>query len=98
MRKIDNRHIVFHVLVALYFLWMAVFGSLLGMALFNAYGNADAVLASLFTNWIFTNFIMGLILFLVIRLFRNRTLLDKIILYTYFFMAISAIVVVLLIE
>jgi len=98
MRKIDSRHIVFHVLVALYFIWMVVFATLLGMAVFNAYGRADATLTVLFMEWISINLIMGTTLFVVIRLFRNRTLLDKIILYTYFFMAISAIVVVLLIE
>jgi len=77
---------------------MAVFATLLGMALFNAYGKNDLSLTVLFMEWISINLIMGTTLFVVIRLFRNRTLLDKVILYSYSFMAIAAIVVVLLLS
>lgn len=97
MRKIDSRHIAFHVLVALYFIWMAVFSVLMGMALANAYGKQDPTLALLFTKWISMNLIMGSALYISIRLFRNRTLLDKIIMGSFIFMAIASIVVVMLI-
>ena len=98
MKKFDSRHLVFHILVSLYFIWMVVFCILLGMAMFNTSKNADVTLAALFMQWIFTNFIMGSVLFLVIRLFRNRTLLDKIILYSYCFMALTSIAVALIIR
>ncbi|MHA3786673.1 hypothetical protein ACX0HA_00575 [Flavobacterium hauense] len=97
MRKIDSKHIAFHALVALYFIWMVVFSILMGMALANAYGGRDATLAYLFTKWIFLNLIMGSVLYIVIRLFRNRTLLDKIILGSFIFIALASIIVVVLI-
>lgn len=98
MRKIDSKHIAFHALVALYFIWVVVFSTLLGMALVNAYGPHDVTLTFLFTKWIFMNLITGSALYIVIRLFRNRTLLDKIVLWSFIVMAIAAIVVVVLIE
>ena len=94
MRKFDSKHLVFHVLVALYFIWAAVFATLLGMALYNTYKLSDVQLTPLFNEWIFTNLIMGTALFIVIRLFRNRTLLDKVILYSFGSMAVAAFVVV----
>lgn len=97
MRKIDSKHIAFHVLVALYFIWLVVFSVLMGMALANAYGGRDAALTILFTKWIFMNLIMGSALYVSIRLFRNRTLLDKIILGSFVFIAIASIIVVVLI-
>jgi hypothetical protein len=97
MKKIDSRHIAFHTLVALYFIWMVVFSVLMGMALTNAYGGRDAALTILFTKWIFMNLIMGSALYVSIRLFRNRTLLDKIVLGSFIFMAAASIVVVVLI-
>ena len=99
MKKIDSRHLAFHILVALYFIWITVFSILLAMALINAYGTKNnPSLSILFMEWISTNLIMGSALFIVIRLFRNRTLLDKIVLYSFCFMAIAAIAVVLVIN
>lgn len=98
MRKFDVRHLAFHVLVALYFIWMAVFGVLMVMALANAFNKTQATLSILFTQWIFMNLIMGAALFVVIRMFRNRTLLDKIILGSFVFMAIASVIVVIIIE
>jgi len=99
MKKIDSRHLAFHVVVALYFIWITVFAILLGMALVNTYGSAsNPALGMLFMEWIATNLIMGSALFIVIRLFRNRTLLDKIILYSHCFMAVAAVSVVLIIN
>ncbi|MCO6148459.1 hypothetical protein [Flavobacterium sp. NRK1] len=97
MRKIDSRHLVFHILVALYFIWMVVFAILLGMAVYNTYGNrANSSLSMLFRDWILTNLVMGSVLFMVIRMFRNRTLLDKIIFYSFCFMGTASIIVLLL--
>ena len=98
MRKFDVRHLAFHVLVALYFIWIAVFGTLMGMAVANALDQNQATLSALFTQWIFMNLIMGTALFVVIRMFRNRTLLDKIIFGSYVFLAAASVIVVILIE
>lgn len=99
MKKIDSRHLAFHVVVALYFIWILVFGTLLGMALVNAFGtNANPAVGMLFMEWISTNLVMGSALFIVIRLFRNRTLLDKIVLYSYCLMAVVAVGVVIYIN
>lgn len=97
MRNIDSKHIAFHVLVALYFIWLAVFGALLGMALVNAYETHDAALTLLFTKWIFMNLVMGSALYLAIRMFRNRTMLDRIIFWSFIVMAAVSIVVFVLI-
>ena len=98
MRKIDSKHIAFHILVALYFIWVVVFGVLMGMALVNAYGPHDIALTILFTKWIFMNLVMGSALYIVIRMFRNRTFLDKMVFWSFIFMAIASIVVVVLME
>lgn len=98
MKKFDSRHIAFHTLIALYFIWIIVFGVLLGMALANAYGRQDTILTFLFTKWIFMNLIMGSALYIVIRLFRNRTILDKIIFWSFIFMAVASIVIMVIIE
>ena len=98
MRKIDSKHVAFHTLVALYFMWVVVFGVLMGMALANAYGPHDITLMFVFTKWIFMNLIMGSVLYIVIRLFRNRTMLDKIVFWSFIFMAMASIVVVALIQ
>lgn len=98
MRKIDSKHIAFHTLVALYFIWMAVFSILMGMALTNTYSNAtNPYLTNVFVQWIYLNMIMGSALYISIRLFRNRTLLDKIVLGSFIFMIIAGVVVVMLI-
>lgn len=98
MKKFDVRHLAFHVLVALYFIWMAVFGTLMGMALVNNFSENQTTLSLLFTQWIFMNLIMGTALFLVIRMFRNRTVLDKIIFGSYIFLALASVIVVLMIR
>lgn len=98
MKKIDSRHLLFHIVVALYFIWMVVFSILLGMALYTAFGVTNRSLSPLFMEWIVTNLIMGSALFIVIRLFRNRTLLDKIVLYSFCAMAVAGVAVVLLIN
>jgi cell division protein FtsW (lipid II flippase) len=97
MKKFDSKHMAFHVLVGLYFIWIVVFGILMYMALKNVYSNENIVLSQLFMKWIFLNLIMGSALFMVIRIFRNQTVLNKIIFYLYVFMAIAAIVTVMIV-
>lgn len=98
MRRIDSKHIAFHVLVALYFIWIIVFSVLMGMALTNTYDKApNPYLTNVFVQWIYLNLLMGSALYISIRLFRNRTLLDKIILGSFMLMIIAAVVVVMVI-
>lgn len=87
----------FHVLVGLYFIWIVVFGVLMYMALKNVYSNENIVLSQLFMKWIFLNLIMGSALFVVIRIFRNRTILNRIIFYLYILMTVAAIVTVMIV-
>ncbi|MFD2600935.1 MULTISPECIES: hypothetical protein [Flavobacterium] len=98
MRRIDSKHIAFHVLVALYFIWIIVFSVLMGMALTNTYGEMpNPYLTNVFVQWIYLNLLMGSALYISIRLFRNRTLLDKIILVSFILEIIAAVIVVMLI-
>ena len=97
MRKLDVKHIAYHVLVALYFVWLIVFGVLITMALVNALGNINIQLSRVFMLWILFNLVMGTVLFLVIRLFRKENKLYKIIFYTYFFMVAATVTTVLII-
>lgn len=97
MRKIDGKHLAFHVLVALYFIWVAVFGVLIGMAMANAFGPNNPALGSVFMTWILLNFFTGSALFVVIRMFRYSTLLVKFITYSYILMALAGIAAVVVI-
>lgn len=97
MQKLDIKHIVFHTLIAVYFIWLVVYASLITIALINAFGNGDAALAQAFTVWIFFNLLMGSILFIVIRLYTISPLLNRILLYSYCGIATAAIATVLFI-
>lgn len=79
MKKIDLKHIAFHVLVGLYFIWLVVFGTLIVITLNNAINNSNPDFIKLLLLWMSLNFIMGILLFIVLRLFRNSTLLGRII-------------------
>ncbi|RWX00852.1 hypothetical protein [Flavobacterium cerinum] len=98
MKKFDSKHMAFHVLVGLYFIWIVVFGVLMYVAIKNVYGQENIVLSQLFMKWIFLNLVMGSALFIVIRIFKNRTILNKIIFYSYILMAIAAIVTVMIVS
>ena len=91
MKKIDVKHIAYHVLVGVYFVWLLVFAALITMALINVYGEGNSSLNRVFVLWIFFNLVMGTVLFIVIRLFRHQSLLTRIILYTYYFMAAATL-------
>ena len=91
MKQIDFRHIAYHVLVGIYFLWLVVFGILISMAMVNFFERGNHELDRVFTVWILFNLIMGSILFGVIRLFKNRGVLSQIISYTYYSIAAVSI-------
>ncbi len=95
MKKVDYRHIAFHMLIALYFIWAFVFTALLAMAVINTYNLASPQLVSAFMVWIFFNLIMGTALLLVIRLFRNRKAVTKVIYYSYFLLAFASIAIII---
>lgn len=87
MRKIDLKHAVFHVVVGIYFLWLIVYGVLLFMASSNALNEfPNLQLNEVLRLWIILNLIMGTVLFIVIRKFRNRTLLNRVIMYSFVFL------------
>ncbi len=93
MKNYDLRHIVFHILIALYTIWALVYTSLLVMILLNAFGSGSIKLGKALLTWAGLNFITGSLLYIVIRLFRNKTLLSKLVLYTYCILGIAGIIV-----
>lgn len=97
MKKFDIRHIVFHTLIAVYSIWLAVYGTLLTVALINAFDKADRQLSKVFMTWIFLNLLMGSILFVVIRLYKTPGLLNRLVLYSYGIMALVTLAAVAII-
>lgn len=97
MKKFDIRHIVFHTLIAVYSIWLVVYGTLLTVALINAFDKADRQLSKVFMVWIFLNLLMGSILFVVIRLYKTLGMLNRIVLYSYCIMALVTLAAVALI-
>ncbi|MFL9843863.1 hypothetical protein [Flavobacterium rhizosphaerae] len=95
MKKYDFRHIAFHVLVALYFIWLLVFALLLAMFLSNTFGGGDIRLEKIFMTWIFVNIIMGSAVFIVIQLFKNNGLLNRVIRFTYIGTVVASVSIIL---
>lgn len=87
MKNLDYRHTAFHILIALYFIWLVVFAVLNGMAMVNYYGYTNPQLGSMLFSLLALNLFMGIILFIVIRMFRDRTLLNKVVTYSFAFIA-----------
>lgn len=85
MKKLDLKHTTFHILVGIYFLWVVVIIMLIGMTTFNKINHIDAELNEVFLFWILLNLFMGTAIFTVIRMFRNKTILNRIVLYSYVF-------------
>jgi hypothetical protein len=98
MSKIDTRHIVFHILIALYLIWIVVYAALLAIAIINVFGSDNIALTRVFMLWIFLNLLMGSVLFIVIRLFRNKTILNRLVLYSYCIMGAASIITVIIIR
>jgi len=93
MKTYDVKHIAFHVLVALYFIWLPVFAVLLCLAFNDTLNTASLSLSKIFLTWIFLNLIMGSALFFVIQLFQKKNLLNKIIRYSFVSMAVIAVAI-----
>ncbi len=98
MNKIDYKHIAFHTIVAFYFIWFIVFTILNIMALINVFGEMNTLLNDMLTTLIVLNMFMGTALFLVFKLFRNKSVLDKIIKYTFGAVAVLSVTTVLMIK
>jgi len=97
MKNYDLKHIAFHVLVGLYFIWLLLFCILLSIAINNVLESKTPDIAGLLLLWISLNFVMGTLLFVVIQLFRNRSLLGRVILYSYGGLTVAAVITVFLI-
>jgi hypothetical protein len=97
MKNYDLKHIAFHVLVGLYFIWFCVFGVLLTTAGKNVFVSGSPNIANLLLVWISLNFIMGIPLFIVLQLYKNRSLLNRIIQYSFYGIASIAVCIVFLI-
>ncbi|WP_294822441.1 hypothetical protein [uncultured Flavobacterium sp.] len=93
MKRFDSRHIAFHILVALYFIWAFVFAALLAMAMSNAVEPRIAPLSEILPMWILMNLAMGSALFLVIRLFRSKEVIIKTVRLSYIVLASGSIAV-----
>ncbi|MXN89917.1 hypothetical protein GR160_01645 [Flavobacterium sp. Sd200] len=96
MKNLDLKHLAFHVLVGLYFIWLAVFGILLYITFDSILANSNENASRLLLMWVSLNFVMGTSIYMVIRLFRNRTVLAKVIFYSYAVVAIIAVATVFL--
>jgi hypothetical protein len=91
MKNYDLKHLAFHILVGLYFIWIIVFCILLSLTLSNALSNGNADFTRMLLVWVFLNFIMGISIFMVLRLFRNKSLLGRIIPYSFGTVAVAAL-------
>ena len=97
MKSYDIKHIAYHVLVALYFIWFAIFGTLLALALSSYFNAASIQFTKVLLTWICLNLFMGTALFIVIQQFKRQNVLSRIILYGYFLMAAASVTTVLII-
>ena len=98
MKKIDFKHAAFHAVVAVYFLWLIVFTILVSMSLSNALNNINPQLNGVFLLWILLNLFMGTVLFIVIKLFKNKGVINKVITASYVFMFVAGVVALVFIK
>jgi hypothetical protein len=96
MKNYDVKHIAYHALVAIYFIWFLVFAMLLAVSLGNYYGEHNRQLTKILMAWIFLNLVMGTALFIVIQQFRKQTALSRVIVFGYFLMVAASVTVVLI--
>jgi len=95
MKNYDVKHIAYHALVGLYFIWLPIFCVLLWVSGSAAYAATNLQFNRVFLLWILLNYIMGSALFFVIRLFGYKNTINKIVLYSYITMAIAGIATIL---
>ena len=96
MNRFDLKHTAFHILVALYFIWVFVFAILLAMAVSNVLEPRNAALTSMFPMWILMNLVMGSALFVVIRLFRSRAVAETVGRVSYIALAAGGLCIMIL--
>lgn len=82
-KKIDYKHITYHIIIALYFLWLIIFITLLTITLVNIFNVLDSKVASTLTSLIIFNVLMGAALYLVFRLYNTTSRIARIINYTF---------------
>jgi hypothetical protein len=97
MKNYDIKHILYHVLVAIYFIWVPVFAVLLGMSVKSSFDGAGVQLIKILLVWIMVNLVMGTALFVVMQQFHKKTILSRIIFYSYFILAAASVTTVLII-
>lgn len=83
MKRVDAKHIAYHVLVGLYFIWLPVVCVLLYMAINNTVAGVGISLSKIFFTWIVLNLITGTALYVVIQLFQNKSRTATVIRYSF---------------
>lgn len=96
MKELDVKHLAYHVLISLYFIWLPVFCILLGLAICTTVYTADLHLGKILLLWVFLNLVIGTSLFAVLRLFDVRRRLDKVVSYSYYIMAAASVTTVMI--
>lgn len=97
MKEIDYKHIAFHIIIALYFIWLVVFSTLVVMILINTFQAANSDLNNIFATMLLLNVLMGTALYLVFRLFKAKSLVSKIINYSYgilMFLSVATLIII----
>lgn len=92
MKEIDAKHMAYHVLAGLYFIWLPLFIMLHFMAYNNVMHQDNTALGRLLVMWLSLNLVIGTSLFFVLRLFGKRTMLAYVISYSYYIMAAVSVV------
>ncbi|OIQ15320.1 MAG: hypothetical protein BM557_11670, partial [Flavobacterium sp. MedPE-SWcel] len=73
MKKIDYKHTAFHSIIAFYFIWLIVFIGLISTSIINFLKKENSILNNLFIKLILLNLIIGGMLIIVYRLFKNKS-------------------------
>lgn len=97
MRELDVKHLAYHVLVGLYFIWLPVFIILIGLAINSSVYMGNMQLSKIILLWIFLNLVIGTSLYAVIRLFDWRRRLGRVITYSYYAMAVACITTIMIV-
>ena len=91
MKTYDVKHIAYHALIGLYFIWLPTFCLLLWASGSATYTSANSQYNRIFLLWIVLNYVMGSSLFFVIRLFGYKNAINTVILYSYITMALAGL-------
>ncbi|MCW4467424.1 hypothetical protein OGH69_00455 [Flavobacterium sp. MFBS3-15] len=91
MKRFDVKHTVFHILVGLYFIWAFIFAALLAMAISNTVEPRNSELTGMFPVWILMNLVMGSALYVVMRMFRSKDVINKAVRVSFIALAAAAL-------